>query len=199
MTAATLDPLRSLRQANNTTEERLVGLIIIIILYPAARRRSAALGIQQRLGLWPVGPPRRDPDHRRDPAADGPPLDLSARPLTANFQAALASIGTRLAISCRLRVARGAVDHALLDALDDPGETEEVVGEIPVELRLRPARRIALSSARRLRPASECPAPAGRARRAPRRRRRASSIASRDRRNPRADRRASQAPNRAPP
>ena len=28
---------------------------------------------------------------------------------------------------------RGAVEHALLDALDDAREAEEIVGEIPVE------------------------------------------------------------------
>ena len=97
-----------------------------------------------------------------------------------------------------LRVARRAVDHALLDALDDAGEAEQIVGEIPVELVARPARRIAPNSARRSRQASECRARQDRVRRARQRRRPASSTASRDRRNRRADRRASPAPSRAP-
>ena len=85
---------------------------------------------------------------------------IYAPAFTAKLHAACASIGTRLAISAAWACDRGAVDHALLDALDDAREAEQIVGEIPVELaRDRNARTLA-NSARRSPRATGCRAPA---------------------------------------
>src|SRR3954451_25233733 len=45
--------------------------------YPAADRRCAAVGLQPRLGIWPVGRSGPDPDHSADHALDGPDLGAS--------------------------------------------------------------------------------------------------------------------------
>src|SRR4029078_4334580 len=98
---------------------------------PAADRRAAALGSQRQLGLRPVGRARADSGRHRNPAADGPPLSASL------LREAPGRRGERRHAPGHLRglgVARSAIDDALLDALDDAGKPEQIVGEIPVEL-----------------------------------------------------------------
>ena len=173
-----------------------MALIIIIILILLLIGAVPRWGYSSGWGYGPSGILGVILIVDRHPAAAGPALGarLSARSPTPPRRAS----GRASAISAAWAWLAVPSSTRFLMPWTMPGEAEQIVGEIPVELVRRPARRNAPNSARRSRRASGCRARRDRVRQAPRRRPRASSTASRDRRNRRADRRASPAPSRAP-